>query len=438
MRGDIRILAGLALALALGLGACAAAPVTTTATAAAPAAATAPSKWTGRALGASSIVIGDAAAAGFDPAKLDAIGSALEADVASGKIVGATLLVGRGDKVVYEKFAGQSGPDSGAVTDETIFRIYSMTKPIVSVTAMTLVEDGKLSIDDPVSKYLPEYANLTVLQADGSRKPATQPMLVRHLMSHTSGLVYGFVQGNSPIAKLYREAGEERNDITARELARVLAGAPLIAEPGTAWNYSRSTDVLGAVVEVAGGKPLDVLIRERITGPLGMDDTAFVQPKSNESRIFKPKTPFFGFYDPTVAQAMLSGGGGMSSTTEDYLRFVLMLANKGEFRGQRIIRPETLALMTTDMTSPEIRKAGQFFPGPGMGFGLGFSVVQDAATRPEGLGTFSWYGIAGTDFWVDPTNGVFALFMIQDPALTGAYRTRNRKDVYEAFTASAG
>lgn len=384
---------------------------------------------------ASSIVSGDAAALGFDPAKLDVARAALKADVASGKIAGAYLLVGRHGKVAFQEGFGVQGPGQATpVGDETIFRIFSMTKPIVSVVAMTLVEDGKLDIDAPVSKYLPEYADLVVWQADGSTTPATKPMLVRHLMSHTSGLIYGFITPTAPIAKAWAAGGENRNDLTAREYAKVVAKLPLKNEPGTAWNYSRSTDVLGAVVEVAGGKPLDVLVKERVTGPLGMTDTAFFQPEAKRPRFAEPAKGDVGvYYDYARPTPFLSGGGGLSSTAEDYLRFVLMLAGDGEYKGVRILKKETLARMRQDETTPEIRKAGLFFPGPGMGFGLGFSLVEDDTLQRPGKGTFSWWGIAGTEFWVDPKNDVFMVFMVQARELAMEYQRKNRAWIYDAL-----
>ena len=381
----------------------------------------------------SSIVRADPAAMGFDPAKLDAARQGLAADVAAGKIPGAYLLVGRKGKVVFQEGFGVQGPGQTApVTDETIFRVFSMTKPVISVIAMTLVEQGKLNVDDPVAKYLPEYANLAVYQADGSTVPAAKPMLVRHLMSHTSGLIYGFIQPGTPIAKVWAQGGENRSDVTAREYARLIAKLPLVAEPGTAWNYSRSTDVLGAVVEAAGGKTLDVLVRERITGPLGMTDTAFFQPEAKRARFAEGKGDP-ALYDYAMPTPLLSGGGGLSSTTEDYLRFVLMLAGNGEYKGVRILKAETLARMRQDETTADIRRAGRFFPGPGMGFGLGFSLVNDDTVQRPGKGTFSWWGVAGTEFWVDPKNEVFMIFMIQSRPLAMEYQRKNRVWIYDAL-----
>ncbi|MEZ5938219.1 MAG: serine hydrolase domain-containing protein [Hyphomonadaceae bacterium] len=391
----------------------------------------------------SSIEMADPAAMGFDAAKLDDIRTALNADVASGKIPGAYLVIGRHGKVVFNEGFGVQGPgQSRSMGDDTIFRVFSMTKPIVTVTAMTLVEEGKLSVDDPVSKYLPEFANMQVMQKDGTLTPATQPMLIRHLMSHTSGLIYSFIQPNAPISKVWVEGGEMRTDLPAKDWAReVVAKLPLVAEPGTAWNYSHSTDVLGAVIEVATGQSLDVAVKERVTGPLGMTDTDFFQPTSKSDRFAQSKDAGASisgasmYYDYTKATPYMQGGGGLSSTPEDYLRFVLMLENDGEYRGVRILKPETLARMRQDETTPQIRKNGLFFPGPGMGFGLGFSLVLDDTVAPPkpGTGTFSWNGIAGTEFWVDPKNDVIMEFFIQDRALLGEYQRKNRKWIYDAL-----
>lgn len=382
----------------------------------------------------SSLVKGDAAALGFDQAKLGEIRTALNADVMSGKIPGAYLLIGRKGEVAFSQGFGVQGPgQTTPMSDETIFRVFSMTKPIVTVTAMTLVEEGKLSVDDPVSKYLPEYANLQVIQPDGSSKPAANPMLVRHLMSHTSGLIYGFIQPNSALGKMYAAAGEGDPSKTAREQAKIYASLPLAAEPGTAWNYSRATDVLGAIVEVVSGKTLDVAVKERVTGPLGMTDTDFFQPEAKRPRFAESKTKDPLYYDYAQPVAFLQGGGGMSSTAEDYLRFVMMLAGNGTYKGVQILKPETVARMRVDETTQEIRSKGLFFPGPGMGFGLGLSLVIDDTKQRPGNGTFSWNGIAGTEWWYDPKNDLFMIFLIQDRALLSEYQRKNRAWIYDAL-----
>jgi CubicO group peptidase (beta-lactamase class C family) len=389
----------------------------------------------------SSLVPGDAVALGFDPAKLSDIRTALNADVMSGKLPGAYLLIGRHGQIAFQQGFGVQGPgQTTPMSDETIFRVFSMTKPIVAVTAMTLVQEGKLNLDDPVSKYLPAFADVQVLQKDGTRTKATKPILVRQLMSHTSGLIYGFVTAGQPISKIWIDGGEMRSDLTAKDLSeQVFAKLPLIAEPGSAWNYSHGLDVLGGVIEKVTGKTLDVVVKERVTGPLGMTDTAFYQPEAKRPRFAQPKdgasliagvSLYYEYAKPTP---YMQGGGGISSTAEDYLRFVLMLANKGTYKGVQILKPETEALMLVDQTTQEIRSKGLFFPGAGMGFGLGMSLVIDDTKQRPGNGTFSWNGVAGTEWWYDPKNDVFMIWMIQDRALLGEYQRKNRNWIYDAL-----
>lgn len=389
----------------------------------------------------SSLVMADPASLGFDPAKLSEITTAVDADVASGKIPGAYLLVGRHGKVGYAHGFGVQGPgQTTPMSDETIFRVFSMTKPIVAVTAMTYVEEGKLDLDAPVSKYLPAFANVKVYQKDGTEVPATKPILVRQLMSHTSGLIYSFIQPNLPISKIWAEGGEMRTDLPAKVWAeQVVAKLPLIAEPGTAWNYSHGLDVLGGVIEQVSGKTLREAVKERVTGPLGMTDTDFFQPASKSARFAQSQDKDASisgvslYYDYTQVTPYMQGGGGISSTAEDYLRFVLMLANHGTYRGVQILKPETVDKMLVDQTTPEIRKAGLFFPGQGMGFGLAMSLVIDDTKQRPGNGTFSWNGIAGTEWWYDPKNDLFMVWMIQDRRLLGEYQRKNRNWIYDAL-----
>jgi CubicO group peptidase (beta-lactamase class C family) len=383
----------------------------------------------------SSLELGDAAALGFEPAKLTEIRTALNADVQSGKIPGAYLLIGRQGKIAFNQGFGVQGPGQiTPVTDETIFRVFSMTKPVVAVTAMTLVQEGKLDLDAPVSKYLPAFANIKVWQKDGDPVAATKPMLIRHLMSHTSGIIYSFIQPTQPISKAWVAGGEGRTDLTAKDWSeQVVAKLPMAAEPGAAWNYSQGLDVLGGVIEKVTGQRLDVAIKERITGPLGMTDTGFTQPKEKSARFAQSKNPDPLYYDYTWDNPFKSGGGGLSSTAEDYLRFVLMLANGGTYKGVQILKPETLKLMLVDQTTAEVRGKGLFFPGQGMGFGLGMSLVIDDTKQRPGNGTFSWNGIAGTEWWYDPKNDVFMVFMIQDRALLAEYQRKNRAWIYDAL-----
>ncbi len=383
----------------------------------------------------SSIVKGDAEALGFDPNKLNDIRVALNGDVQSGKIPGAYLMIGRKNQVAFAQGFGVQGPgQTTPVTDETIFRIFSMTKPVVAVTAMTLVQEGKLDLDAPVSKYLPAFADIKVWQKEGDPVPSTKPMLIRHLMSHTSGIIYSFIQPQLPISKAWVAGGEQRTDLTAKDWSeQVVAKLPMIAEPGTAWNYSQGLDVLGGVIEKVTGQSLGDAIKARITGPLGMTDTAFFQPVEKSARFAQSKNQDPLYYDYTKVVPFMAGGGGLSSTPEDYLRFVLMLANNGTYQGVQILKPETLQLMLIDQTTAEIRSKGLFFPGQGMGFGLGMSLVIDDTKQRPGNGTFSWNGIAGTEWWYDPKNDVFMVFMIQDRALLSEYQRKNRTWIYDAL-----
>lgn len=383
----------------------------------------------------SSLVPGDAAVLGFDTAKLNDIRTALNADVASGKIPGAYLLIGRHGQVAFQQGFGVQGPGQTTPTsDQTIFRVFSMTKPIVAVTAMTLVQEGKLNLDAPVSDYLPAFKDIKVWQKEGDPTPATKPMLIRHLMSHTSGIIYSFIQPTTPIAKAWIAGGEQRQDLNAKDWSeQVIAKLPMIAEPGTAWNYSQGLDVLGGVIEKITGKTLEEAVRERVTAPLGMTDTAFVQPAEKAARFAQSQKQDPLYYDYTMSRILYAGGGGISSTAEDYLRFVLMLANHGTYKGVQILKPETEALMMIDQTTADIRKNGLFFPGQGMGFGLGMSLVIDDTKQRPGNGTFSWNGIAGTEWWYDPKNDLFMVWMIQDRALLGEYQKKNRNWIYDAL-----
>jgi len=383
----------------------------------------------------SSLVKGDAAALGFDAAKLGEIRTALNADVMSGKIPGAYLLIGRKGQIAFSQGFGVQGPgQTTPASEETIYRVFSMTKPVVAVTAMTLVEEGKLDLDAPVSKYLPAFANVKIWQKDGDPVPSTKPMLIRHLMSHTSGIIYSFIQPQQPISKAWVAGGEGRQDLTAKDWSeQVVAKLPMIAEPGEAWNYSQGLDVLGGVIEKITGQSLGDAIKARVTGPLGMTDTAFFQPAEKSARFAQSKTQDPLYYDYTAVKPFMSGGGGLSSTAEDYLRFVLMLANHGEYKGVRILKPETVDTMLVDQTTAEIRGKGLFFPGAGMGFGLGMSLVIDETKQRPGAGTFSWNGIAGTEWWYDPKNDVFMVFMQQDRALLAEYQRKNRAWIYDAL-----
>ena len=376
----------------------------------------------------SSLQVEGPAAVGLDAQDVQALRAGIQASVDAGQIPGAVLMIANKDKVGVLESVGTQGPnDTTPMNQETIFRIYSMSKPIVSVAAMMLVEQGKLAIEDPVSKYIPEYAHLTVMAEGETPRPALRTMTVENLMTHESGLIYGVFDPESQLGKMYLEAGSASYAISALELARRLASLPLRFEPGTEWMYSRSTDVLGAVLEVASGKPLDVLLDELIFTPLGMDDTSFYIPASKSKDLAEP---IYGtLTTPLVAQPMFSGGGGLNSTTEDYARFGFMLINDGEYMGTRLLKPETIARMRVPKIGTEVGRAN-FFYGNAGDFGLGFGLVPTQMGKPE-TATFGWNGLAGTAFWVDPTNELFVVYMIQANDVPNGLSFNSRTALYK-------
>lgn len=358
------------------------------------------------------------AASGFDADKLAMIVPAMERHIEEGKLVGGLGLVVRGDEVVFAETWGQRDREKQLpMTADTIFRIYSMSKPITSVAAMILVEEGKLGLDDPISKYLPELTKMTVLVEtkgdDGQTRheevPAKRPITVRDLLRHTSGFTYGFF-GNSEVDKRYRKAGVLVTDRTLEDTVKKLSQIPLKDHPGSRWHYSVSADVLGRVIEVASGQSLDQFFRKRIFEPLGMKDTFFNVPQEKQSRLAQMYAPNARgglrpalrirsrrFVDP--ANRFYSGGGGLCSTASDYMRFCRMLLNEGQLDGTRILRPETVRLMHTNQLGAGIQHL------PGFRFGLGFRIDKD--------GVYGWGGAAGTRFWIDPKNKLVTIYMVQ-------------------------
>jgi len=361
---------------------------------------------------ASSITKIDSNEFGIDANEIADIKAQMQAAVDGGFVAGNILLVGNSKGVGVLETTGTQGPKQSTPMDEqTIFRIYSMTKPIVSVATMTLVEDGLLAISDPVSKYIPEFANMTVIdETTGAITPAANEMTVQDLLTHESGLIYGIFDPQSELGKRYFQAGSLRTDITALTLAKNLAALPLRFEPGTKWNYSRSTDVLGAVIEVAAGKPLDALLNERIFEPLGMDETTFFVDSSKATRLAQPIHGDMA--DPTVVTPMLSGGGGLHSTTEDYVRFASMLLGGGEYNGVRILEANTLLAMQQKFIGEDVDRSAFFF-GPRGDWGLGFHLQPIPGADNEGPFNFGWQGVGGTVFIVDPTNDFYMLYMAQ-------------------------
>jgi CubicO group peptidase (beta-lactamase class C family) len=360
---------------------------------------------------------------GLSAAQLKKIEEVTAKNIDEGIIPGAVMLVARHGKVVWVSAQGKREAGSAdAMKTDTIFRIYSMTKPMVSLALMQMVEEGRLQVTDPVSKYLPEIGNMKVgTEATG---PDGRPMLrlsdparqmtVQDLMRHTAGLVYG-ARGTSLVYQEYQKAKIGERGASNAEFVSRLSKMPLHYNPGDRWEYSVSVDVQGRLLEVLnGGKPLGEVLAERIFKPLGMTDTSFQVPADKLGRVAQPApgtngkatTARFKVDDGAKYQ---SGGGGLMSTTEDYLRFTAALANNGAFNGKRIIGRQTLAFMAADHTGTR--------PGrpPGFGFGLGFEVrtALGDSLQAGSIGEYGWSGAAGTTFWVDPKEQLYAIYMVQ-------------------------
>jgi CubicO group peptidase (beta-lactamase class C family) len=379
---------------------------------------------------------------GLSQTALDRLSWALSERITGGNIPGAVALVARHGKVAYHRSFGRLNPATDKLMGtDAIFRIYSMTKPIVSVAVMMLWEEGRLLLSDPISKFLPAFAHTRVGVVSGDSftlaAPATA-ITVQDLLRHTSGLTYEF-RGTGPIHKAYAEARVARLKQTNTGHADELAGLPLLHQPGTVWEYSRSTDVLGRLVEVISGQTLGAFLSDRILAPLGMSDSGFSVPAANQARIAEPfpKDPEFGMdialLDIRRPALFESGGGGMVATTMDYARFLAMLLGSGRLGSTRLLGRKTLELMTSDHLGT-ITGAADLLP-PGHGFGLGFAVRTQAgmAPFPGSVGSYYWGGAAGTTFWVDPAERMYAVLMIQAPQQREHYRVLFRDMVYAAL-----
>lgn len=373
--------------------------------------------------------------------------STLQSEIDRGRLPGAVVVVSRHGKMELFQSLGQQN-DAKPMALDSIFRIYSMTKPIVSVAVMMLMEQGKVLLSDPVSKYLPEFAKQQLaLEADGqvSYTPA-KPATVQDLLRHTAGLTYEFI-GNSAVQKAYRNAkiGMGLRDASNLEFSKTLAALPLQQLPGTVWEYSRATDVLGALVEVISGQTLGDFLHAQIFKPLNMLETGFSVPADHHHRIAEPfkKDPDGGIQLKLInihePPAFESGGGGLASTAHDYARFLQFMLNKGELDGVRLLSSHTVDFMTADHLDNIPINAGastDLLP-PGHGFGLGFAVRKETgiSTVPGSTGVYYWGGIAGTSFFVDPKLDMFAILMIQAPNQRDYYRPLFRSLVYAALEA---
>ena len=378
----------------------------------------------------------------------------LQSEIDRGRLPGAVVMLSRHGKVEIFESLGFQNPATDATSAvpmalDSIFRIYSMTKPIVSVAIMMLMEQGKLLLSDPVNKYLPEYAKQQVAsEVDGkvTYTAVGKPATIQDLLRHTAGLTYEFL-GNSAVQKAYRTAkiGMGLRDASNAEFSKILAAQPLQFEPATVWEYSRATDVLGALVEAISGQTLGNFLQEHIFKPLKMLETGFSVAADKHHRIAEPfkhdpdggiQLRMINIHTPPQFE---SGGGGLASTAHDYARFLQFMLNKGELDGVRLLSSHTVDFMTADHLGDmpfSAASAGTLLP-PGHGFGLGFAVRKETgiSTVLGSAGVYYWGGIAGTTFFVDPKLDMFAMMMIQAPNQRDYYRPLFRNLVYAALEA---
>jgi CubicO group peptidase (beta-lactamase class C family) len=361
---------------------------------------------------------------GFLPDRLERLTAVMARQVDEKKAPGVSMLIARHGKVAYRQCLGELRPGGPAMSEDAIFRIYSMTKPIVSVAAMTLVEEGRLSIVDPVSAYIPAFADVKVGVVNGERldrAPLKRPITIQDLMRHTSGLTYGFT-GVAPVQKLVKAADVLGQKRTLAENVDAIATLPLMHQPGEVWEYGVSTDVLARIVEIVEGASLGEVLRARIFDPLGMTDTAFYTP---EAKLARRASPFsFDFMtaagvdgcNATAPPKFEAGGGGLMSTLNDYTRLAAMLNNGGALDGVRILGPRTIGFMASDHLDAKADRSHVLL-WPGHGFGLGFAVRNEPgrAPTPGSIGEFFWGGMMGTAFWISPRDSLFAVLMVQAP-----------------------
>ena len=384
--------------------------------------------------------------AGLCPQRTERLLTVLRSEVARQRLPGAVAVIARRGQLALYEAVGALDPAAGTpMPADAIFRIYSMTKPVMSVAALMLMEQGELLLSDPVARYLPEYGKQQVaslVEGAVQLQPVRQPATVQDLLRHTAGLTYEFM-GSAPVQRQYAQARigsrERSNAIFAHELAAL----PLMFEPGTHWEYGRATDVLGRVVEVVSGQTLGDFLNSRIFAPLGMTETGFFVPPEHHARIAEPfaRDPEGGVQmrviDVRQPALLESGGGGLVSTAMDYARFLQFMLNRGELGGVRLLGSRTVDFMTTDHLGdiPAFGPASRVLLSPGHGFGLGFAVRKalGVASMPGSPGSYHWGGMAGTTFFVDPAEDLFAILMLQAPNQREYYRLLFRNLVYAAL-----
>ena len=393
------------------------------------------------------------AGAHFNPDKLAKVGEFFKNEVATGKIPGAIVLIQQHGKPVYHEFFGvQDTVSKAPLTDKTIFRLFSMTKAITSVVAVKMVDEGKMSLDDPIAKYIPSFANVKVgveKKADDGTKtlelvPPTRPPTVLDLMRQTSGITYGFY-GDSLVRQAYRAANIYAGDYDLAEFAERIAKLPLHNQPGALWQYGHSTDVLGRVMEIVSGKSLIDVERDELLDPLGMNDTRFFVTDPEKQKLLAQPMPNDSDFrvgrenDPTVVKKIQFASGGMVSTMADYTRLVQMLLDGGKLDGKTILSPKAYELLTTDKIGPGsgVQRDYFYFPGDGFGFGLGLAVRTDPGNAkpppPGDLGELKWDGASGCYFVIDRKQDMFFVLLEQTPTERQRIQRTLKQLIYEAM-----
>jgi CubicO group peptidase (beta-lactamase class C family) len=393
---------------------------------------------------------------GFLSPRLKRLSDRINEGVKNNELPGAVVLIVRNGKIVmFESFGFRDKEAKAPMTNDTIFRMASMTKPITTVAAMMLMEEGRLTLADPVSKYIPAFADTKVSvekkNADGTvelgLEPQYRPMTIQDLMRHTSGLTYG-AMGSNKVKQSYIDMKVAVPDQTNADMVAKLSKLALLYQPGTTWEYSMSTDVLGRVVEVASGMPLDKFVEERITRPLKLGDTGFEAAPDKKDRGARPqkegpKNEMPLIPEVTLKSAWKSGGGGMVSTAADYARFLQMFANGGQLDGVRLLSRKSIDLMTANHLPLDVKMGADMWrfealePSArmGQGFGLGFAVRNEEGRNPlpGSPNDYYWGGAYGTYFWHDPREHLYVVFMMQSPAARLQYRYLLRDLVYQAL-----
>jgi CubicO group peptidase (beta-lactamase class C family) len=393
------------------------------------------------------------AGARFNEAKLARISAFFTNEVATGKIAGANVLIQQHGKPVYHQtFGVQDGVSKTPISDKTIFRLSSLTKAITSVVAMQLIQDGKIKLDDPVSKYIPSFANMKVgvekKAEDGGKTlelvPLARPITILDLMRHTSGITYGFY-GDSLVRKAYKEANIYAGDFDLAEFAERIAKLPLHNQPGALWQYGHSTDILARIMEIVSGKSLLEIEREKLLDPLGMNDTRFFVTEPDKLKLLaQPVLNDSDFrvgrqYRTEVRQKWESASGGMVTTMHDFSRFAQMLLNGGTFEGKTYLSPKTFELMASDHTGKTsgVERDYFYFPGDGFGMGLGFAVRTDPGNAkpppPGSLGELKWDGASGCYLVIDRKQDMFFLVLEQTPSERQRVQRTLKQLVYEAL-----